>query len=346
VGNFAEQSGLMRLATYNVEWFFALFDDDNRLIYDAEPSRRYKTTRREQIEAIGAVFKAMDADAIMVIEAPDTNKHRSTVAALEQFAADFGLRASKAVMGFRNHTRQQIALMYDPSTLAARHDPQQGTGPSPAPFDGEFSVDLDVDGQPDAIRFSKPPLEIDLKTSTGTSLRLIGVHAKSKAPYGAKSKAEETQIAIANRRKQLAQCIWLRARVEEHLARDEDVVVLGDFNDGPGLDEYEKLFGRSGVEVVLGENNGNCLFDPHAHLGLTRKLGGMPTTSRFYISHEKRFFGALIDFIMVSAKLRARAPKWRIWHPFDDPAIYKQASLREALLTASDHFPVTMDIEI
>lgn len=336
----------MRLASYNVEWFFALFDDDNRLLYDAEPSRRYKTTRRAQIEALGAVFQAMDADAVMVIEAPDSNKDRSTVAALEQFAADFGLRANKAVVGFRNHTRQQIALMYDPTTVTAHHDPQQGTGVMPAPFDGEFRVDLDVDGQPDSIQFSKPPLEIALKTKAGAALRLIGVHAKSKAPYGAKNKAEEIQIAIANRRKQLAQCIWLRARVEEHLTRGEDVVVMGDFNDGPGLDEYEKLFGRSGVEVVLGESGENCLYDPHAHLGLTRKLGGMPTTSRFYIAHEKRFFGALIDFIMVSAKLRARAPKWRIWHPFDDPALYKQTSLREALLTASDHFPVTMDIEL
>ena len=30
------------------------------------------------------------------------------------------------------------------------------------------------------------------------------------------------------------------------------VYVLGDFNDGPGLDEYERLFSRSSVEIVIG----------------------------------------------------------------------------------------------
>ena len=44
--------------------------------------------------------------------------------------------------------------------------------------------------------------------------------------------------------------------------------------------------------------------------------------------------------------LAALAPAWRIWHPFNDPAIAKDAALRENLLTASDHFPVTLDLPI
>ena len=44
------------------------------------------------------------------------------------------------------------------------------------------------------------------------------------------------------------------------------LIVAGDFNDGPGLDEFEELFGRSGVEIVLGTNlqAEERLFDPHA----------------------------------------------------------------------------------
>ncbi|MEH6836091.1 MULTISPECIES: endonuclease/exonuclease/phosphatase family protein [Falsihalocynthiibacter] len=336
----------MRLATYNTEWFSALFSRDNKLLYDEEPSRRYKTTRREQIEALGKVFQALDADAVMVIEAPETEKKRSTVAALEQFSADFDLRVSKCVCGFSNDTQQEIALMYDPRKLSAVHDPQGGEPPLSPQFDQEFHMDIDVDGMEDSIVFSKPPLEITLTTQSGETLRLIGVHAKSKAPYGAKDKDEEIRIAIENRRKQLAQCIWVRRRVVEHLGRGQDVVVMGDFNDGPGLDEYEKLFGRSGVEVVLGEGGNNCLFDPHASAGLTQKFGGTPTTSRFYIAHQKRYLGSLLDYIMVPQSLRERAPVWRIWHPFDDPKIYSDLPLREALLVASDHFPVSLDIDL
>ncbi|MCV6823789.1 MULTISPECIES: endonuclease/exonuclease/phosphatase family protein [Halocynthiibacter] len=335
----------MRLATYNVEWFNFLFDKQNKPLFDDAPSKRYQTSRGEQLAAIGAVFQALDADAVLIIEAPDTAKTRSTVTALEAFAADNNLRANRAVVGFRNETQQQIALLYDPTILSAVHDPQGSAADVPS-FDGLYHIDLDVDGAGDAVRFSKPPLEIALETSEGRKLRLIGVHAKSKAPYGAKNKDEETRISIENRRKQLAQCIWVRQRVEGHLAKGEDVVVLGDFNDGPGLDEYERLFGRSGVEIVLGEEGEDCLYDPHARMGQTRRFGGLPTTSRFYISREKRFLGALLDYIMVSEKLRPLARNWRIWHPFEDPQIYKTPLLREALLTASDHFPVTLDIDI
>lgn len=49
---------------------------------------------------------------------------------------------------------------------------------------------------------------------------------------------------------------------------------------------------------------------------------------------------------MVSPDLRALSPDWRIWHPFDDPDCWNRVELREALLTASDHFPVTLDIAL
>jgi endonuclease/exonuclease/phosphatase family metal-dependent hydrolase len=49
---------------------------------------------------------------------------------------------------------------------------------------------------------------------------------------------------------------------------------------------------------------------------------------------------------MVSPDLAARSPDWRIWHPFNDPAVMAIPELRDALLTASDHFPVTIDLEI
>ena len=43
------------------------------------------------------------------------------------------------------------------------------------------------------------------------------------------------------------------------------MMVLGDFNDGPGLDEYENLFGRSSIEIVMGQDLVPALglFDPH-----------------------------------------------------------------------------------
>ncbi|MEH7827062.1 endonuclease/exonuclease/phosphatase family protein [Gemmobacter denitrificans] len=334
----------LRIACWNVEWFNALFDDTGQPLEDGEPAQRHGVTRAQQLDAIAIVMLALDADGIMVIEAPDTNGHRHSVTALERFAARHGLRTRRAVTGFRSETEQEISFLFDPDRLTARHDPQ-----GQPQFDGTWRHDLNGDGIPEPIRPSKPPLELALQTR-GQTLRLIGVHVKSKAPHGARTAAEATRIAIENRRKQLAECLWLRERVDLHLTRGDDLIVLGDFNDGPGLDEYEALFGHSGIEVVMGLGCGaacppdRALFDPHAEMALKSRL--QPTTARFWNPEGQRYFEALLDFIMVSPGLRARAPYWRIWHPLNDPKCWAIPELRDALLTASDHFPVTLDLPL
>lgn len=343
----------MRLATYNVEWFSNLFDRNGVMLEDGGWSARYNVTRADQLGALGIVFTAMDADAVMIIEAPDNNRRHKTVDMLEAFAARYGLRTRKALLGYENETQQEIALLYDPDRLAAEHDPiglpdEPVEGVSSPRFDTSYRIDLNIDGTLDTVRFSKPPLEVAATSASGTRFRMIGVHVKSKAPHGAESEAQIKRLAIENRRKQLAQCIWLRERVLEHLRAKESLIVMGDFNDGPGIDEYEKLFGRSGVEIVLGwdEPHETRLFDPHARVAFAKKLAAMPSTARFYLDDKGAYFSALLDYIMVSPDIRAKGPKWRIWHPFDDPGCYRVPELREALLTASDHFPVTIDVDL
>ncbi len=326
--------GILRLATWNVEWFNALFDDEGRPLADGQPSARYHVSRGEQLAAIGTVLAALDADGLMVIEAPDTNGRRSTTRALERFAHLQGLRQNRAVIGFASDSEQEIAFLYDPARMSLRHDPRG----SPT-FEGAWH------GTDPVLRLSKPPLELAVAPAGGRELRLIGVHAKSKAAHGARDAAEERLVAVENRRKQIAECEWIRVRVQEHLAAGDDLIVMGDFNDGPGLDEYEELFGRSGVEIVMGRG-ATRLHDPHAAMALQRRVGIAPTTSRFYLKPARRYFEALLDFIMVSPALLARRPDWRIWHPFNDPDIARNATLRDALLTASDHFPVTLDLPL
>ncbi|MBW4707568.1 endonuclease/exonuclease/phosphatase family protein [Roseobacter sp. YSTF-M11] len=334
----------MRLATYNIEWFTSLFDHESRLLSDGEWSSRYKITRREQADALGLVFHALDADAVMVVEAPDASGKRNTVAALEDFAAHFGLRTRAATMGFMNDTQQEIALLYDPDVMTATHAPRAGTTQVPR-FDGVYEIDLDIDATEDRVTFSKPPLELDVVTAAGFACHIIGAHLKSKAPHGARNPSHAMKLAIANRRKQLAQSIWLRARIDQHLAEGTPLIVMGDLNDGPGLDEFEGLFGRSSVEIVMNGAAGD-LFDPHARQALTRRLGPAPTSARFWIRPEKRYLQAMLDYIMVTPDLKDRGASWRIWHPTDDPDCWGNAALRDALLTASDHFPVTVDLDI
>ena len=67
----------LRIATYNVEWFDALFDDDGHLTPTNAWSGRRDVTRADQIAALTTVFRALDADAVLVVEAPDISRRRN-----------------------------------------------------------------------------------------------------------------------------------------------------------------------------------------------------------------------------------------------------------------------------
>ncbi len=345
----------MRLATYNIEWFTELFSRDNRLLLDKEWSRRYNITRADQGHAIARVLRRLDADAVFIVEAPNTGHEASTVTSLENFARHFNLRQSRAISGFPSETHQELALLYDPAVVSPRFDPQgtpsQGQHTRTAPrFDGKFLYDVDLDGTADAHVFSKPPLELEITDkASGAVFRMIGVHTKSKSTFGAKNPEDEIQMLIDNRRKQLAQCIWIRQRVDAHLAAGDPLVVLGDFNDGPSANGLEGLFARSGVEIVLGKDltpPDRALVEPNAAIQLDPHHGWVMATARFYSGRYKRYLNALLDYVMLSQDLSRRSDAaWRIWHPFDDPECFDDGKMQQALLTASDHFPVSVDMQ-
>ena len=183
-------------------------------------------------------MRALDADCILVVEAPNQKTGRSTVVMLERFADEFYLRAAQAALGFTKDTQQELAFPYDPHRCSIRHEPMSASD-FPG-FDGTYDIDLDVDvdAVSDPIRFSKPPCEAELVCHDGCRITLIGAYLKSTAPHGARSKDEAMLISIANRHKQLAQALWIRGRVDQVLDDGSEVIVLGDLNDGPGLDIY------------------------------------------------------------------------------------------------------------
>ena len=68
-------------------------------------------------------MRAIDADCILVVEAPNHKTGRSTVDMLERFANEFGLRAAQAALGFTNDTQQELAFLYDPHRCSIRQVP-------------------------------------------------------------------------------------------------------------------------------------------------------------------------------------------------------------------------------
>jgi hypothetical protein len=171
----------VKIATYNVEWFSNLFDDAGELRGDDGWSERWDMTRAQQIAALGVVFQAMDADVIMVIEGLDAHSRRNGAAALEVFADRFGRRAREAIIGYVNETKKEILFLYDLDVLTVRHNPRSDGAPR---FDETMVMHSRT-----RSGGRNPQLELAVMHTSGTEFRLIGVHAKSKAPHGARNEA-------------------------------------------------------------------------------------------------------------------------------------------------------------
>lgn len=331
---------MLRLMSYNIEWFDKAFDPDNAMLDTADARRKF--------DGVATVLQTIDPDLVGITEGPNTTTttgNRDTVAALEGFAAARGLRQRKALLGFPSAGRQEIALLYDPDKLTAVHAPGGQAGSRSRPrFDETFQIDSDADGIREIYRHYRPPLEAKVtRADGGAEFWVMVVHAKSKGIFSAMDRVHFDRTSERNRRKLFAECSSIRARVEEWLDADRAVVVMGDINDGPGFDYYEGRFGRSAVELIMGD-----LYFPDRilrnHVGppVFGRYGWEPSTARFTDNYTGDLVNALIDHVMASRHLTPHGdPAARVWNPHQ---LDEANAIRRALNDASDHFPVTLDI--
>ncbi len=333
----------IRLCTYNIEWFDRLFDTCNSLKTGAEEMCR--------LDFIAAILRQIDADLVGIVEAPDSRSSgtESCVVKLENFASHYTLRTCKALCGFISRGQQQIALLFDPDVLSVTHQPggsSDGTGGLSPRFDGVYHYDADDDGIEEIYRFYRPPLEAKVRVkATANEFRLIEVHTKSKGIFNSVDMIHLERRSRSNRMKIYAECSWIRRRVDEWFDEDQcrHVIVMGDINDGPGMDQYEMRYGKSGVEIIMGS-----LFEPERVLrnyaGRPRwgEHGWSPATATFKDRITGSRVDVMIDHILVSAGIRTDgAESHRVWNPYEDSGL---RALQHPLLQASDHFPVSIDL--
>ncbi|MEO1563727.1 MAG: endonuclease/exonuclease/phosphatase family protein [Pseudomonadota bacterium] len=344
----------MRFAAYNIEWLDDAFTNQNEPKAD---HKRYKSAPLPQVEALGNVLAELDADVIGITEGPNTaagaDGVKSTVKCLERLAADAGLRARKALIGF-NAGRQEIALMFDPDKVTAKHAPSGRAATSKPKFDEDFQLDADLDGLDEIHKHDRPPLEVKLtRKDTDTVMNLFVVHAKSKGIFNNTDRLHWERQSERNRRRLYAQAASIRDRVDDKLSKGEPVVVMGDINDGPGMDEHEAKFGRSAVEVIMGDifeadKILNCL----AGRPKWGQYGWKPSTARFTDNYTGDPVNVMIDFILTSQDITPLGDEdpYKIWNPYEiwtkkEREKPENQPLFDALRSASDHFPVTLDFE-
>ncbi|MHC4757243.1 MAG: endonuclease/exonuclease/phosphatase family protein [Planctomycetota bacterium] len=330
----------LRICSYNIEWFNHLFNSDNSLKTGAE--------EQERLGAIGNVLSHINPDLVGIVEAPNetVDGQQSTVAKLENFATSAQLPIQSAVIGFVSGGTQEIAALYNPNRLTVSHAPGgRANSKKNPPFDREFLFDTDNDRIKEQYKFYRPPLELQLReTQTNSEFNVIVVHTKSKGIFNNMDMLHWERESHRNRLKLFAECTWIRRHVEQLLDDNRDLVVMGDVNDGPGMDFYEFKYGRSAVETIMGN-----IFEPdrilRAYSGEPKwtSKGWKPSSARFKDRFTETYVNVLIDHILVSQDLAVVDGSYKIWNPFEDD---DANAIRGDLLASSDHFPVTLDIDL
>lgn len=331
----------LRICSYNLEWFDHMFNSDNSL--------KTGPAEQERLNAVASVLGKIKPDLVGIVEAPNTtaNGQESTVVKLENFAQDAGLAVRKAITGYISSGLQELALLYNPDkltvTLDQGGDTNSRTNP---PFDGEFYFDTDEDRIKEVYKHYRPPLEAKVKKKQSTGeFWVILAHTKSKGIFNSMDMLHWERESRRNRLKLFAECEWIRQRVDEWLGKGRSVVVMGDINDGPEMDYYEFKTGRSAMETIMGD-----IFQPDQllkyYIGRPKwtSKGWKPSSTRFKDKLTETYVSVLIDHVLVSSDLPvvANAPH-QIWNPFENA---QAAPLKADLLKASDHFPVTLDLDI
>lgn len=341
----------MRICTWNIEWFDELFKADAS--FEAGTREIYVDRTEQDIDfddirtAIAEIIQLIDPDAIMVVEAPGTTAStgKSTIQCLQNFSQYFGLRLDSVLIGYASKGSQEIALWYDTDALEAEHDPMfDQDDRMNGPFDEEFIIDSDLDGIKEIYSHYRPPLEAKITPKpNGDPFWLVGVHAKSKGIFSKNDLLNYQREVAKNRRRLFAECGHIRQRVERMLDAGKPTIVLGDINDGPGMDYAELRFGRSAVELIMGS-----VFEPTrilaSHVGEPEwgSRGFEPSSARFRDRFTEDYVNVLIDHILASNDIAVAADNpHQVWNPYQVDQI---ENYRRTFTLASDHFPITLDL--
>lgn len=328
----------LKIAVYNVEWMRNLFDTDGQPVTTGKDGERSRQ--------LAAIIDAMDPDFLGVVEGPNTlvSGAKTATAQLEAWSQLFlPSKVYKGIHGFPSAGQQELCAIYKPDKLKVLFTPVVDQSKR---FDEPFLVDTTNRLIKEQYEHYRPPLELSLLTPDGQFIsRVIIAHTKSKGIFDMVDYARFEQISARDRLKLYAECMSIRERCDSYLQKGQQVMVMGDINDGFDLDFYENKFSKSAVEILLGDT-----WYPELILKSTlpkpklNSYGYVPNSSRYKDRITGDKINVLIDHILVSQGLNCSNGK--VWNPYLEKDNLTIQGLRAQLLNASDHFPVMVEIEI
>lgn len=327
----------LRIGVYNMQWMRDLFQTDGNPITTGKEG-----TRSQQLAEIVA---AMNLDFLGIVEGPDTlvNGSKTASVQLENWVNHFiPGNTYKGIHGFPSAGQQELCAIYDASKIKVVFAPEMKDGER---FNEPFLMDTTNRMIKEQYRHYRPPLELSILGLDNRFIsRVIIAHTKSKGIFDKVDYARFEQLSQRDRLKLFGECMHIRERCDQYLAKGQDVIVMGDINDGFELDFYENKFSKSAVELLLGSSwKPEWILRAALPKPKLTAYGWTPYSSKFKDRITGDIFNVLIDHILVSQGLKIL--KGEVWNPIlekDNPEIQ---SVKNQLIRASDHYPIVAEIE-
>lgn len=327
----------LKIGVYNVEWMRDLFDTDGN------PKTSGKELTRSQ--QLADVIKAMDPDFLGIVEGPNTLVNGSKTASkqLEIWTQTF-IHSSNyiGIHGFPSAGQQELCAIYNPDKVNVLFTPETKSGKR---FDEPFLQDTTNRLIKEQYKHYRPPLELSILDLDDTLItRVIIAHTKSKGIFDMVDYARFEQISARDRLKLFAECMSIRERCDEYLEKNQQVMVMGDINDGFELDFYENKFAKSAVEILLGDVwKPELVLKPVLPKPKLNSYGYTPNSSKYKDRITGDQINVLIDHILASQGLNVLSGT--VWNPYLEKSNVTIQAISDSLKKASDHFPVLCEIE-
>jgi len=327
----------LKIGVYNVEWMRELFDPEGN------PTTTGKEGERSQ--QLAEVIEAMNPDFLGIVEGPNTLVNLSKTASLQLEAwvqAFLPQKNLKGIHGFPSPGQQELCALYNPDKINVLFTPEVKEGKR---FDEPFIVDTLNRLIKEQYKHYRPPLELSiLGLDDRLFTRVIIAHTKSKGIFDMVDYARFEQISQRDRLKLFAECMSIRQRCDEYLEKGQQVMVMGDINDGFELDFYENKFSKSAVELLLGDTwHPEFILKSVLPKPKLNSYGWTPNSSRFKDRITGDQVNVLIDHILVSQGIQVLHGK--VWNPYLEKEDSLIQSVKTQLKNASDHFPIVSEIE-
>jgi endonuclease/exonuclease/phosphatase family metal-dependent hydrolase len=341
------------VCSFNVEWMNDWFTPD------AEPQIDFRATfsRDDHVNdtaatatRTAAVIRAVDPDLLAICEGPSRPGELQLF--VDTYLSDNGQPRYEFFLS-DSGAQQRVGLLYKPGSVdsaqLAPHDEIER-------LIDPWQSDVDGDAVLDEYHFTRTPLVLNL-TIGGNPLQVIVMHTKSNFINGGRALWENPATrqnyvvsALTNRRRISAEGMRVRTYLDARLAQDvaTPILVLGDLNDGPGLDYFEELYLAHNVtDILVGS-----AFEPewlfvHAQHDVAADERYTAVFDDFVTDEANR--RVLLDHILVSPGLTdggglQRVPgSGRIRHVEYDAEVVNNGANRED--RPSDHRPVTVELQ-